>query len=68
MKIPKNYDPVSGAHISYSRGTNPQDNPGIQPSEKAIADTPGEKATNEQSAHEMTKGQNFGKGGSGYTK
>lgn len=67
MKIPKNYDVVANTPDA-SKGTNPFDNPGIEPSMKAIADTPGEKATNDPAALSTNKGQPFGKGGSGYSK
>ena len=66
MKVPKNFDPRNGAP-DISKGTNPFDNPGITPSSKAIAMTPGEKESNPGKAYEINKGQPFGKGGSGYT-
>jgi hypothetical protein len=65
--ISKDYDPRKGAP-ALSSGTDPFDNPGIMPSEKNIAQTPGEKATNPAAAYEVNKGQPYGKGGSGYTK
>lgn len=67
MKIPKDYDVVSNTPDG-NKGTNPFDNPGIQSSGKAIADTPGERATNDPAALETSKSQPFGKGGSGYCK
>lgn len=67
MKIPTNYDVVNKGAIPASKGTDYCDNPGIMPNEKPIADTPGERATNEESAYSVKKGQPFGKGGSGYT-
>jgi hypothetical protein len=41
---------------------------GIQPHEKAVPETPGENATNDVTKHSSSKGQPFGKGGSGYAK
>lgn len=68
MKIPTDFDVVSQPAPSFEKGTNYQDNPGVQPSEKAIPMTPGEKATNDTTGLSYNKAQNFGKGGSGYTK
>lgn len=67
MKIPKNFDVVAKEAPSFSKGTSMENYKGIQPSESNIKDTPGENATNETSAHSMSKGHPFGKGGSGYT-
>lgn len=66
--IKKDWDPVSEQAPSYKSGTNYQDNPGVQPYESAIPETPGEKASNDTSALAYDKKQPFGKGGSGYTK
>ena len=68
MKIPKNYDVVGKDAISPDKGLNFTENPGIDPSIKAVAMTPGEKATNDTAGLEYTKAQPYGKGGSGYTK
>lgn len=68
MNIKKDWDPVSNQAPSFEKGTNYQDNPGVMPNEKAIPETPGEKATNDTAGLSYNKGQNFGKGGSGYTK
>lgn len=68
MKIPTDFDPVSQPAPSFEKGTNYQDNPGVMPNEKAIADTPGEKASNDTTGLAYNKAQPFGKGGSGYTK
>ncbi len=65
MKIPKNHDCVEGAAPKFSQGTNPFNNPGIQP--LTIKETPGEKASNSPQVERTKKGQPFGKGGSGYT-
>lgn len=67
MKVPKNYDVVNRGPISYSKGTSSDSYKGIQPSESAISETPGEKASNSPSAHSTNKKQPFGAGGSGYT-
>ena len=64
----KNYNPADGDAPKMSSGSNPFDNPGIQPSETAIKDTPGENATNDVAAESMSKGQPFKCKGSGYTK
>lgn len=66
MKIPKNYDVVGKEPPNWDKGTNPMDNPQIEP-RSSIPDTPGEKTQNMTSVTEVTKGQPFGKGGSGYT-
>lgn len=55
MKISKSIDVVSGAAPSSEKGTGPFENPGIKPSETAIADTPGENATNNTAAEESSK-------------
>lgn len=65
MKIAKNYDVVHKGPPDFSKGTNPFDNPGIEPM-KSVPETPGEKAENFTTAAEMNKKQPFGKGGSGY--
>lgn len=67
MKVPKNYDVVGKDAISPEKGANFTENPGIQPGITKIAETPGEKATNDTAGAETNKGQPFGKGGSGYT-
>ena len=54
--------------IPFDKGTLPWSNPGIEPHEKAIPETSGENASNPAAAHETSKGQPFGAGGSGYTK
>lgn len=67
MNVKKDWDPTSD-EVNPTKGTNYQDNPGLAPSNSAIPETPGEKATNDAVALSYNKGQNFGKGGSGYTK
>jgi len=67
MNVPKNYDPLSRGPIAAEKGTNPFDNAGIKPSESAIPETPGMKASNEPKHNTMSKGQPFGSGGTGYT-
>lgn len=67
MKIPKNYDVVARDAISPEKGANFTENDGIKPGISKIAETPGEKATNDTAGLEYNKGQPFGKGGSGYS-
>ena len=67
MNIAKNWDPVSKEAPAGEKGTLPQNYKGIQPESGNIKDTPGENATNSTAAHSHSKGQPFGKGGSGYT-
>lgn len=68
MKISKSMDVVNDAAPSCEKGTGPFENPGIKPSESAIADTPGENATNDTSSQteSMNKGQPFKKGATAY--
>lgn len=67
MKVPKDYDVVEKGSISFAKGTESDDYKGIQPSESAIKETPGENATNNTAGMSINKGQPFGPGGSGYT-
>jgi len=67
MKIPKNFDVVYKPSPAADKGTPFGSYDGINPHEKAIPETPGEKASNDPSGYEMSKGQPFGPGGSGYT-
>lgn len=46
MKIPLDFDVVGKAAPDYNKGTSPFENPQIAPYEKAIPETPGEKAVN----------------------
>jgi len=64
MKISKSMDVVNGPAPSCEKGTGPFENPGIKPSESAIADTPGENASNDTSAESMSKAQPFKRKGS----
>ena len=67
MKIPTDFDVVNNPTPSADKGTPFGSYDGINPNEKAIPDTPGEKATSDPCCFEMSKGQPFGAGGSGYT-
>ena len=64
----KDYDCAMDEAPSMSSGSNPIDNPGIEPSSGPIKDTPGENATNDVSAESMNKAQPFKCKGSGYSK
>jgi hypothetical protein len=66
MKIATDFDVVNKAAPSASSGTGFQENPGIQPFEKAIPETPGEKAVNSTEPDMISKGQPFKTKGSGY--
>lgn len=71
MKIPKDFDVVGKDPPNFDKGTNPFDNPQIQPSTGPVPETPGEKASNSTSPEMISKGQPFAesrKGGAGYTK
>lgn len=68
MKIDKSKDIAMQEAPMCSKGTNPWDNAGIMPHEKAIPDTPGQKATNDTSAESFSSAQPFKTKGSGYTK
>lgn len=61
----KTLDPVNDAVPGLSSGYDPCDNSGITPGE--VADTPGEKATNDTAAESFSKAQPFKTKGSGYT-
>lgn len=64
-KVKKDWDPTSDG---VDMGNKFEEHPGLDASSKAIADTPGEKATNDPAAESTSKAQPFGPGGSGYTK
>lgn len=69
MHISKSMDVVNSPAPGFAKGTSMEANPGIQPHEKAIPDTPGEKATNDVTRHSSNKAQPFKGGGvSGYAK
>lgn len=63
----KTYDCANDEAPKMSSGSNPTDNPGIEPFETAIPDTPGEKAVNDVAAESMSKAQPYKCQGSGYT-
>jgi len=62
----KNYDCAGDDAPKMSSGVDPFDNPGIDPSESPIKDTPGETATNDVSQETWNKAQPFKCKGSGY--
>lgn len=64
----KDFDPATDEAPSLSSGVDPCDNPGIEPSNGPIKDTPGETAENTTAAESMDKAQPFKCTGSGYTK
>lgn len=66
MKIPISYDVVGKEPPSYNKGTDSANNPQIEPYEKAIPQTPGEKAVNSTEPDTMSKGQPFKNKGGGY--
>lgn len=55
MKIPLDYDIVGKEAPSFEKGTSPFDNPQIQPYEKAVPQTPGEKAVNSTEPESFSK-------------
>ena len=67
MKIPPDYDVVNKPAPSYSKGTPYDSNPQLDPYERAIPETPGEKAVNSTEPDIISKGQPYKKTGSGYT-
>lgn len=67
MKIPKDFDVACKPAPSADKGTAFGDYNGINPNEKSIPETPGEKVSNDPTCFEQSKGQPFGPGGSGYT-
>ncbi len=69
MKIPYSKDVVNDACPSANKGTNPWDNPGIQPHESAVPDVPGDKAMNPVAPELFSKSAAYkpAKSGSGYT-
>lgn len=67
MKIPTDFDVVHSPAPAAEKGTPFGSYSGLNPNEKPIADTPGEKATNDPTAYSTSKGSPL-KGGSGYTK
>ncbi len=66
MKIPLDYDVEMKAAPGYDKGTSPDSNPQIEPFEKAIPETPGEKAVNSTEPDMITKAQPFKNEGGGY--
>ena len=64
MKISKHIDVCGGTPPSFEKGTGPFENPGIKPSESAIADTPGENASNNTAEESTNKAQPFKRKGS----
>ena len=63
----KDFNPVDDEAPSLSAGVDPCENPGIEPSNGPIKDTPGEMAENSTAAEMVDKAQPFKKTGSGYT-
>ena len=64
----KDFDCVGDEAPSPASGTNPFDNPCIQPSTGKIPTTPGENAKNSTAGESMSKAQPSVKKGSGYYK
>lgn len=62
MKIKTNFDVVNSEPPSADKGTLPWDNPGIDPYEKAIPETPGEKAVNSTEPDMINKGPTIKRG------
>lgn len=65
MKINKNYD-VESSYPKPSAGTNPFDNPQIQPNDSEVPDSPGERAVNDPAPERLNNPIPGGKKGSGY--
>lgn len=64
-KISKSRDLKGTPPPSFSAGTQPWENPGIQPNDPGM--TPGEKASNDVTEFTMSKAQPFKKKGAGVT-
>lgn len=64
MTISRKTDVTSMGSIDPEKGSDFISNPQLKVP-KSISDTPGEKASNSPAVHSISKGQPFGKGGSG---